>query len=438
MKFLEQIELRSKNIVAISNNLSITYADLYDYSSKFAERLFPDETVFLYCHNNIKTLIAYIGILKANSVPILLNSTLTNEKRKELEVIYKPKFIYDNGLTKTTRKKQILLHNDLCMLLSTSGSMGSSKFVRLTGKNVNSNALAIAQYLNIKETDLAITTMPMNYAYGLSIINSHLAAGACIIFNQFPVVRQQFWNLIDKHKVTTFGGVPYMYNILKRLKFHEMDLPSLEYITQAGGHLSDDLSDYLHGYGLKKSVKVYKMYGQTEATARISYLPWEMCGLNSIGKAIPGGKIWLEDGELVYQGDNVCMGYANSYLDLQKGDENKGILHTGDLAEQRKIYDTSEAYYYIVGRKKRFLKLFGNRINLDELEEVINKKYGECACTGNDSCLKVYTTNPYVLYDIRDYVNMDLKIHHSSFSIEVVKEIPYSNGKIMYSELGKE
>ena len=187
------------------------------------------------------------------------------------------------------------------------------------------------------------------------------------------------------------------------------------------------------------------MYGQAEATARISYLPWEQVlqKPGSIGIPIPGGKIWLEDGdgmvikegfmagELVYQGDNVTLGYAKNRFELQKGDENLGILYTGDLAKR-----DQDDYYYIVGRKKRYLKMFGNRINLDEIEQLIRSEGNECACSGIDDTLKIFITEPDDQNRIKKYISQKTGIHINGFEMIVVDEIPRNEtGKILYSEL---
>jgi acyl-coenzyme A synthetase/AMP-(fatty) acid ligase len=294
------------------------------------------------------------------------------------------------------------LNEELALLLTTSGSTGSPKLVRQSYKNINSNAASIVEYLGITGDDRAISTIPMNYTYGLSIINSHLMQGASIIMNDYTLMEKEFWALLKNMHATTFGGVPYIYEMLKKLRFERMNLPDLRYITQAGGRLPLELAEEFIAICARKGIKMIIMYGQTEATARMSYLPWGMAQDKpaSIGIAIPGGKFSLMDdegntvdtpdttGELIYTGENVTLGYAQTCDDLSKEDENHGILHTGDMAKR-----DVDGFYYIVGRKKRFLKLFGNRINLDELEAILNRKGYECVCSGIDDRLKIYVTD---------------------------------------------
>ena len=224
-----------------------------------------------------------------------------------------------------------------------------------------------------------------------------------------------------------------------------MELPSLKYITQAGGRIDRELCAEFANDCAQKGIKFYVMYGQVEATARISYLPWEQAQYkpDSIGVPIPGGKIWLEDeqgavidktyitGELVYQGANVSLGYAENCFDLHKGDENQGILYTGDLARRDK-----DDYYYIVGRKKRYIKMFGNRINLDEIEQLILSEGNECACTGIDDSLNIFITKPEEENHIKKYISKKTGIHSTGFKLIVVSELPRNEtGKVLYSEL---
>jgi acyl-CoA synthetase (AMP-forming)/AMP-acid ligase II len=233
--------------------------------------------------------------------------------------------------------------------------------------------------------------------------------------------------------------------MLKKLRFENMNLSSLKYITQAGGKLSIELSAEFADICANKGIEFYVMYGQTEATARMSYLPWEYANTKagSIGIAIPVGKFWLEDengnviknndtiGELIYQGDNVTMGYAKSCFDLQNDDENNGILRTGDLAKM-----DSDGFYYITGRNNRFLKIYGNRVNLDEIEELIRTAGYDCVCTGTDDNLKIYITEPDEKDRIVSYIAKRTGINRAGFSFVHIDKIPRNDsGKVRYSAL---
>jgi len=233
--------------------------------------------------------------------------------------------------------------------------------------------------------------------------------------------------------------------MLKRLDFEHMELPSLEYVTQAGGKLGKEMSEFFVSICLKKGIKFYVMYGQTEATARISYLPWELAKekAGSVGIAIPGGELYLKDdegnviqdpnvsGELVYKGDNVTLGYAENCSDLSKEDDNEGVLHTGDIAER-----DSDGLYYIVGRSKRFLKIAGKRINLDEAEFHLKKDDCDCACLGSDDNLVVYITNKNEETEIRKILIKKLGISSQTFDIRFIEKIPRNeSNKVQYSML---
>ena len=339
------------------------------------------------------------------------------------------------------------INEELSLLLMTSGSTGRPELVRLSHANICSNTKSICEYLKIGKNDKAITTLPMSYSYGISIINTHLFSGASLILTDSSIVEKKFWNLLSNYRATNFGGVPYTFEMLKKLKFENVSIPSIKYITQAGGKLSQGLLDYFSNACNQKKIDFFVMYGQTEASPRMSYLPPNMLQkkLGSIGIPIPGGKFYLIDekhqiidepnseGELVYQGENVSLGYARNCYELANGDLNNGILETGDMVKV-----DSDGYYYIVGRKKRFLKLFGNRVSLDHIEEKINGAGFDCACVGLDDQMKIYTTVRSNIEKINKFIAEHFDLNKSGFSIICIDAIPRNDsGKILYSELEK-
>lgn len=281
------------------------------------------------------------------------------------------------------------LHPDLAVLLSTSGSTGVSKFVRLSRSNLAANAESIADYLDIRGTDTALLPLPLHYCYGLSVVHSHLLRGASVVLTDRSVVDPCFWDLVAQHEVTTFPAVPFTFDLLDRVDFPAMDVPSLRYLTQAGGKLAPDTVRRYAELGQSKGFDLFVMYGATEATARMAYLPPELAMEHpeSIGQPIPGGSFELaDDGELIYAGPNVMMGYATSRSDLASGPEHD-VLRTGDLARCN-----DAGLFEIVGRKSRFLKMFGLRISLDGVESFASELLGDasrCAATGTDDRLVV-------------------------------------------------
>ena len=441
-----------------------TYARLLVEGAALAGGVGGRKQAFLLAANNSETVAAYVGFLRAGVVPVLLNQALDRELLAELAAAYRPAFIFGpeerlaawpggrltsrlggQALWATGLEIDYQLHDDLALLLTTSGSTGSPKLVRQSYANLVSNTEAIIEYLGIRPEDRAISTMPLHYTYGLSILNTHLARGASLIMTEASPISPDFWRLLRQEEATTFGGVPYFYEILKKLRFGRMDLPSLKYLTQAGGRLEPDLLLEFCQICREKGWRFIVMYGQTEATARMSWLPWEEAFSRpaSIGRAIPGGRFWLADddqrpidrpgevGELVYEGPNVTLGYAESRHDLAKGDERGKRLLTGDMAR----FD-EDGFFYLAGRKKRFLKLFGSRVNLDEIEARLNQAGLDCACAGEDDRLTVYVTDEKLMPTAEKYLSERLTLNRAGFRIAAVKEIPRNEaGKILYADL---
>ncbi|MGI2296573.1 AMP-binding protein [Paenibacillus sp. GXUN7292] len=466
MNFFDDIDCYEDSIAIITeNSQSVSYRQLLDAADSLRAVLTERCLVFCFCENDLESVTGYLGFLRSKAVPLLLSPRLHLQLVDNLLDAYKPRYIWikkNDTLTnyfssevvhefesyvllRTKYSESYKLHGDLALLLTSSGTTGSPKLIRQSYQNLQSNSESIAQYLNIKNTDKPITNLPMHYTYGLSIINSHLLKGSTIILTNKSLIDKAFWQLIKIHEVTTLSGVPYSYEILKKIRFESMNIPSLKVLTQAGGKLSLELTRYFSKLCEDKAIKFVVMYGQTEATARMSYLPSELVvsKLGSIGIAIPGGEFWIEDdnnvrvtepdtiGELIFKGKNVTMGYASNYLDLCKDDENGGILRTGDIAK----FD-QDGFYYIVGRKQRFLKLFGLRINLDEVEQLLLSKGYNNACSGDDEKMLVYVVEPANTNEISTLITELIGVNKSGFKIVPITEIPRNeSGKILYASL---
>jgi long-chain acyl-CoA synthetase len=450
--------------VIIETGRSITYLELEQFSNQFLSLIPKRSLVFCLCKNNMETLIGYFSFIRNRVVPLMLEASLDKKLLANLLEKYSPMYIWTPkesveqytgfkivfsyegySLLKWKSKKKLLINDELALLLTTSGSTGSPKLVRISYENLESNATSIAQYLSINENERPITTLPMNYSFGLSIINSHLIKGATILLTSKSLMEKEFWAFLKDQKATSMSGVPYTFEILKKLRFFRMDLPSLKTLTQAGGKLSNELIKEFTEFCQQSSNRFFVMYGQTEATARMSYLPpeYSLKKLGSMGIAIPKGEFSLIDengitidshdivGELVYKGKNVSLGYAECGLDLNKVDENRGVLYTGDLAKR-----DIDNFYYIVGRKKRFIKLFGNRVNLDETEQILKTIISDCACAGEDDHMKIYITDNDRLPEVSNFISSKLGIHYSAFSVVFIKEIPKNpSGKTIYNNL---
>jgi len=445
-------------IALVSSQEELTYDELDKASSRIKELLNSKSLVFLVCTNSIESIIIYISILKSGAKCLLLaDMDITNllEKYKPHYVFSPKEKIIDASLIKEFNNYSAYqtdycfdyeINNELAILLTTSGSTGSPKFVRLSYDNIVSNTESISEYLNISSEDRAITTMPMNYSYGLSIINTHLSNGASIVLTEDSLMSKEFWALIKEKNVTNFGGVPYIYEMLKKLRFERINLPNLKFITQAGGRLNKALVLEFNEICTKKDIKLIVMYGQTEATARMSYLPPESLPqkAGSIGIVIPNGNFSLKDdngleiqdsgisGELVYYGKNVSLGYSQGYHDLKEIDKNNGCLLTGDLAKR-----DADGYYYIVGRKNRFLKIYGNRVNLDEFENIVNSYGYKCVCTGQDDRLDIFTTDKNTDKNkLFNRLMQDTGLNKSAFNLVYIDTIPRNDsGKVLYHKL---
>lgn len=454
----------SNSAVIADSGESITYGELERFADELFVKINHRCLVFCLCENRLGALIGYVSCLKNNIVPLLIDKDLDDGLLRGLLDSYKPEYLYlpdamtvrfmdfetvgaGHGYTlvKTNYSEKYRLSDELALLLTTSGSTGSPKLVRQSHRNIEANAKAIVKYLGIDQNERPITTLPMNYTYGLSIINSHLLMGATILLTAKSFMEKGFWKFFKEQQATSFGGVPYTYEMLKKLRLFSMNLPSLKTMTQAGGKLTPELTREFAEFAAKKGIRFFVMYGQTEATARMSYLPPEnalaKCG--SMGVAIPGGEFSLIDdkgdvidlaeavGELVYKGPNVTMGYAECGDDLIKGDEWGGVLVTGDMARRDK-----DGFYYITGRKKRFIKMFGNRVNLDETERLLKTIVPDCACAGEDDHMEIYITRQGMEKEVQGFIAGKTGINPVAFKVIQLDRIPKNEaGKTIYTAL---
>jgi len=359
----------------------LTYAALADRVAGFAARLGTTRRLVLVeGANHVDALVAYLGA-HAAGCPVLL--TGPGQARRAVAAAYDPDVSWTpgDGLVEHRPAPAVELHPDLALLLSTSGTTGSPKLVRLSRTNVLSNAAAIVDYLGIREDDVAATTLPMHYCYGLSVVHSHLLRGAALLLTDDSVTDASFWADVRRHGVTSFAGVPHTFDLLDRTGFADLDLPSLRYLTQAGGRMAPERVRRYARLGQRRGWDLVVMYGATEATARMAWLPPLLAAdaPETIGIPIPGGSFTIEPlperplsgpgepevGELVYHGRNVMLGYAESPADLALG-RTVHELRTGDVGRQRE-----DGLFEIVGRRSRIAKVFGLRIDLDLVERVL-------------------------------------------------------------------
>lgn len=459
------LDIFANNIaVETEQGEKLTYAQLKADADSIAAEMEPRKFIFCLCENTLGSFVGYVAFMTHNIPTVLLDASKDSSVIDLLIEHYRPSYIWKpkNCHTDITDYTDIILtyedfelvkteydgyeiHPDVLLCLTTSGTTGSPKLVKLTEENLRSNAESIAEYLKITEKERAITSLPMYYSFGMSVINSHLIKGATLLLTDKAVIQREFLNFLKEGKAMSIAGVPYTYEMLRRLRFLKMDLPELKTMIQAGGKLNANIVKEYVEAAQASGKEFIVMYGQTEAAPRMSYLPFDKAleKYASIGIAIPGGKLSVRDvndqeitipdtdGELIYEGPNVCMGYAECIEDLAKGDENHGVLHTGDVAR----FD-SDGYFYITGRMKRFVKVWGNRCNLDATEQLVKAITTSCACVGVDDKITIFVTTEGLEDKIKNYLIDKTGLNIRAFDVKVVETIPtLPSGKLDYQTM---
>ena len=464
MPFYENLKDFKKNTALITEDgKNISYENLLIASNQFASKISERCLIFILIDNDLESITALIGSEISNSAIMLLSPNINNEALIKLINSYNPEYIFLNTKLKIKienydeifsyynyellKIKKIILkeiNDELFLLQTTSGSTGSPKNVKLSYDNVLSNTNSIIKDLNISNNDVCITTLPPSYVYGLSIINTHLKVGAKIVLNKSSIIEKNFWKKLTLNDVNNFGGVPYIYEILIKIGLKKEFFKSLKYTTVAGGYLDNSLKLSILDFYDDLNISLITMYGAAEATSRMSYLPAKYARKKngSIGIPVSDGTFLLKNeskeiikkpyfnGEIIFKGKNVCMGYANSSKDLLKSDVNKSILTTGDIG-----YFDEDGFFYIVGKKNRYIKIVGNRISLDEIEKIIYE-YGYknvCSQKTKDT-LDIYVNKKNIEKKINTYVSKYTNLHKNLFRVHYIKSFPMTkNNKIDYN-----
>ncbi len=466
LEFLDNGRPSSPAFIDVPQDQIVTYAELRQKVADVKNWLRTQggsPLAFLYSTNTVDSISIYLACLD-QGVPICLLEPKESSVRGLTE-IYVPDFLLlpagipppeghtevgpVSGTTYQAYRPAVPsplhrnYHPELSVLLPTSGSTGNPKLVRLKKSNVLANARSIVNYLGIMEQERSIQGLPMYYSYGLSLLNTHLLAGATTVLTKHSFMMGEFWQDFNAQACTSFAGVPFMYETLHRFDFDPGKHPTLATMTQAGGGLRPDLIDAFHEKTRAAGKRFFVMYGQTEATARISYVPWEQLGqkIGSIGISIPDGHMTLrpvegmpDAQELVYTGPNVMMGYAEDREALTQGDLLNGVLHTGDLA---RVDD--DGFFYLVGRLKRFAKLYGKRVNLADIEASVEKNFPvhSAALEGKNRIrLFVALREPIEPDIIRRHTAELLGVTLTTIEVNVVDAIPVTaSGKKDYKPL---
>lgn len=443
-----------------------SYGDLVRYLTAYSPDLAPRSLIFALASNEVGYVAQVLALIQQGHVPLLLSADLEPDLLDKLHQEYRPAaYLVPRSMAGSfdhapiledldysllrTREDPASLHDELELLLSTSGSTGSPKLVRFRKGNMEANADNVARVFGWSPAERHIASLPLNYVMGLNAMFSHLTAGATVLLTGANIMAKEFWEFVRIHRATNFTGVPFSYEVLLRLRPERMDLPHLTTFAQGGGKLSEKTFRKMAQLAREQGWRFIPTYGTTETSARCAFLPPELTADKtlSIGQAIPNVKMTLVDGsghpvttphtegELVIEGSNVSMGYAAVRADLAHGDEFNGRYRTGDLA----VFD-EDGCFYIKGRTRRFIKMLGNRIGLDECEQILLDECSEkVTCIGREDLLLILTEKADGHAELRTALARKLKLQPSLFKVIQREDLPRSaSGKILYHQLEKE
>ncbi|MCA2214440.1 AMP-binding protein [Jidongwangia harbinensis] len=405
----------------------------------------PAGAVFALMSTDIPTIARYLAALEAGRPIALLDPQLARESLLDFVDRFAPVLVTGatgeppagyraDGGDWVRQGPAAAVHPDLGLMLTTSGSTGNPKLVRLSGAAVLANAEAIAQSLGITAGEVAPTTLPLFYSYGMSVLNSHLLRGATVVLERTGILQRDFWNATTTYGFTSMAAVPYQYEMLRRLRFDPAKYPTLRTLTQAGGRLRTELVQDFAARMDAVGGRFFVMYGQTEAAPRMATLPPDRLAdkLGSVGLALPGGSFAIEDDEVVYRGPNVMLGYAETAADLARGDDLGGVLRTGDLGRL-----DDEGFLFLTGRLKRIGKVFGVRVNLDDVERHLTGHGAVAAVAGEDK-LHVFVegADQAQAQVVRKELAAWLDTHFSGLDVRGIDALPLlPTGKVDYRTL---
>jgi acyl-CoA synthetase (AMP-forming)/AMP-acid ligase II len=449
---LDQYANSDEVIIDDASKNWLTKQDFKKKIDYWAERLPAQKSlIFCYVDNKVEHLAFTLACLHKNHCIGLLDHSLPKSSKDKLNQRYRPKYIFsDFGGFPTLdnfSKNDINIYPENFLMLSTSGSTGSPKFVVLSNDNVLHNALKISKILNICRDSVGSAYLPFHYSYGLSVITSHLVSGSKIALTKLSFMQSEFWKQIDELNVNHFPGVPFHYETLLKFGFQRLKLDKITTMTQAGGHLNKNQKDAVYNFMDQKGGSFFVMYGQTEASPRITTLKHEdfLQYPDSVGEVLEDGVLELDggiknslghdEGEILYEGPNVMLRYAENIKDLAKKPDQNRLIRTGDIG-----YIVNNRLF-ITGRVKRFAKIYGLRVNLDEMQKTLSNGSENIAVIEDQSKLIIFCEG-----DPSDQVDSSLKktvlnkftIPLNSIKIRFIEKLPVnSRGKIDYKSLSK-
>lgn len=441
-----------------ASGASLSFDEAYSCADTISESL-PRGVLLLSAKDRLVFALSYLAALRSNTPVLVVDHETPIDTLRSLAKVFDVSSAVIDGQdsfyswARTSLENNVslfvnpevsttVINKDLAALMPTSGSTGSPKCVRVSYNNIRASALAIGQYLKISKGRVLITSLPLHYTYGLSLL--HLAMGyqVPLVLSEHSTFSSDFWSDFLQHKATDFSGVPFQYEMILRSGTPPGVFEQIECMTQAGGRLEPDKTCRFLELAATFGFLYFTMYGQTEATPRISYVPPDFATskLGSVGIPIPGGSLSIErnqnieeSGEVVYSGPNVCLGYASSARDLGLPDEFKGALKTGDLG-----YLDEDGYLFITGRANRDIKVSGKRVSLDALEQSLKDLDGEHVVLGVDERVLVVSSGVDAGL-VRETVQSSSSLHPSKISIVSVSALPrLSSGKVDYQSLKRE
>lgn len=436
----------------------VAYGEIIELSRRIGRDAGTRSLFFILTKNDAGGIAWVMAAILSGNVPLILSANTDKKLLQNLVDTYRPQYIcrpsegsgalYGYSVD-ATGESMCEMHEELSHLLPTSGSTGSPKLVRHKYDNIEAAATNISAFFRLAESDRPLMVLPLHFTMGLSMVFSHFKVGATILITDKSMTDPSFWRFMKEERATSFTGVPFSYEILDKMRFTRMKLPDLTLLTQGGGKMPTELNLKLAEYCRENGKRWIATYGQSEGTARMAWLPEEyaISKMGSIGIAVPNGRLSLRDsdgnfisespatGEMCYEGRNVTMGYAECRDDLKKGDERHGFLPTGDIA-----YRDEDGFYFIKGRMKRFLKIFGNRIGLDECDQIVKAAVScECACTGNDKLLIVYLTDVRESEKARAALIEAVHLPANVIDVRFIEALPKNEaGKTLFSKLNNQ
>ena len=409
------------------------------------------------CDKTVETILAYLGALRAGVVPLLLDAASRPEALERAFLAYQPDYIFSpvEGFTRAgftlaaslgpaqlwraQAREATQPHPDLALLLPTSGSTGDPKCVRVSHASLQACTAAICDYLEMAPDRRSVSLLPLHYSYGLSVLHITLAARASMVVTPRSVLDRALWTMVEDLGITDLSGVPFMFEALRRMKFSEAVLAQLTCVTQAGGRLDPKITRHFQTLFGAAGVKYFTMYGQTEASPRIAYLPPEYAETKegSVGIPLACGRAEIAEtgaaegeGELVYSGPNVALGYASQRADLALGDTFQGRLYTGD-----QVRIDADGFIFIIGRRKRFIKLQGMSVNLDHVESLLKAQEIDCLVIGRENRMTVCYTGAQEGH-LTEVLKRNFAFHPSTLRLQPVEAMPLNaSGKPDYARL---